>query len=162
MRKITIRQLVCIAILFALITLISVAIYLQQKTETISVAKPVESFLTEFLDPNYETTSEHSVFAFYFSEWTVENSEELENSFADVMTLWSAGYTSFELEAISNNFCIIRLYSESGDLIPPPIGFWYVLTFDGSKIKTWEVCRLQPFSRYDSEFSTFWEALYGY
>lgn len=163
MGKVTTRQLVCLGILLALIVLVGCLVFLINRPERgPEVAEPVVLFLNEFLDPNYSTTSQHSVFASYFEEWDADAPNSLEEIFVGVMKLWSPGYTTFEVEPISDSFCIVRLYTDDGTFVAPPIGFWYTLTSDGLKISDWEICRLQPFSRYDDEFSVLWEGLYGY
>lgn len=163
MGKVTTRQLVCLGILLALIVLVGCLVFLINRPERgPEVAEPVVLFLNEFLDPNYSTTSQHSVFASYFEEWDADDPNSLEEIFVGVMKLWSPGYTTFEVEPISDSFCIVRLYTDDGTFVAPPIGFWYTLTSDGLKISDWEICRLQPFSRYDDEFSVLWEGLYGY
>lgn len=163
MGKVTTRQLICLGVLLALIVLVGCLVFVLNRHDgDPEVAEPVVLFLNEFLDPNYSSTEEHSVFASYFAEWDAEDPDALETTFVDVMKLWSPGYRSFELEAVSDNFCIVRLYTEDGEFVAPPIGFWYTITADGLKIDNWEICRLQPFSRYDEEFSVLWEGLYGY
>lgn len=139
---------VCIVVLAAIIRLL----WLHNAPAQQPVA--VSEFIAEYFDPNYVSTEEDNVFEKYFEE-----SEEVEYAFDEVCKMWSPGYTAYTVETVGDGFTIIRLFDVDGVQINPPIGFWYRCD---NKITWWRIGRLQPFSRYDSEFSTLWEGLYGW
>lgn len=133
------------------------------------VPETIEQFLSEYFSDDFRFFEGTNAFYRYFKslegqtpetvgEWGVAPEEE---AFKDVTeSLLDGGIEAvgeYTVTPVSDSFCIIRMYyATSGELIAPPVGFWYKLTADGTKIEDYAIARLQPFSRYDSEFSEDW------
>ena len=72
-------------------------------------------------------------------------------AFYDTLIVGSGDVASYTCTPITNNFCVVRLYDADGHLLPCPIGVWYKV--ECGMIVSYKVCRMQPFSTLDEEFS---------
>ena len=113
----------------------------------------VEEFFSEYLAPGYISTDTYNAFSNYFVIASKDELRNVELEFTKIIMHYRGAMNSFKLEGISNNFCIIRFYNDSGDLVTPPVGFWYVLDDSSIRILEWRLAVLQPFSRMDAEYS---------
>lgn len=164
----SLRQLVVVAILAAMlllaVVLLGVRLY---KPPAEEMPEVISNFLSEYLAEGYVTTEDSNVFHNYFDCLTEEElaaepgAGETELAFDQVFKIYSYGRKSYKAVQASPGFVIVRLFDENEELMTPPIGFWYRLSADDSKISEWRIGRLQPFSRYDTEYSELWEELYG-
>lgn len=151
-----VNLLVAICILVALCLLSTALIVIDRLNTDVDPETPTvaEEFIATYFQPNYATTDELDIFYECFAD-----SEGVEEKFTEVCRMWSPGAVSFEVTTVSPNFSIIKMYDQDGGQITPPIGFWYECS---DKITSWWIGRLQPFSRYDPEYSQLWEGLYGW
>lgn len=159
--KVSIRQTFAIALLLCLIAVTGytlVSRLLDTKTEKLPVV--VDKFLNTYLSPGYLTTETDNVFCEYF-DTSYSDYSEIENEFNLVFKSYSFDRVSYTLQLEARNFVIIRYYDGDSNLLTPPIGFWFKLSHDKSKIVNWKIGRLQPFSKFDSEYSEVWEDMYA-
>lgn len=145
---------VCILALLCIFVAVLICVKLFERSQTVDTPEIVSDFISVYFSPDYETTDDLDIFSQCF-----EDPSGVENKFTEVCKMWSPGAESFEVRAVSNTFSIIRMYDRDGNQLTPPIGFWYTCS---DKIDSWWVGRLQPFSRYDPEYSPLWEGLYGW
>lgn len=118
----------------------------------------VVDFLNDFIVPGRDRSVDADIINQYFElEQPDTNEDYTTYTFGRVIFYYDFGFQSFELEQVSDGFVEIRLLDAEGNLLPPPIGFWYELSPNGSKIVEWAICRLQPFSALDEEYSEVWE-----
>lgn len=154
-------------LLVVYIAILSILLYLvsgRASSEDVPSLPPgVESFLDELFYGGFEFYSDDDLFCRYFNvSGDPDCSIVEENFFSTVAWFLDNGFADVKeisIDVVSESFCIIRMYADSGKtLIPPPVGFWYKVNADG-KIVDYALARLLPFSRYDSEFSEDWYAI---
>ena len=138
------------------------------KQKVPEIPATVTAFWDEYFGDDFEFYTEGNAFYKYFKslegatpdtvgEWGVSPEEDAFSMVTESML--EGGITvvdHYEMEPISSNFCIIRLYREDDTPINPPVGFWFKLTADGKKFEDYCLARLLPYSRYDEEFSEDW------
>lgn len=166
--KVRPRQIVALvtAIILTFVVSAVLAIRAPRKKPTV-IPGVISDFLSEYLASDYVLTEDNNVFYKYFTALADEaNRAELgesyeEYTFERVFKSYDFGVNSYSIELVSKNFVIIRLYSSDGELLPPPVGFWFKLSRNRKSIDDWRIGRLQPFSTYDAEYSEVWDATYS-
>ena len=115
----------------------------------------VREFFQEYLSSDRDRSSDEGLIEKYFDTTSTPeawgNYEEY--TLARMFYERADEFYSFEIEDIAPGFVKISLVQESGEWITPPIGFWYKINNVTSKIGEWGIGHLQPFSRYDTEYS---------
>lgn len=64
--------------------------------------------------------------------------------------------SDYQIKYRSDSYIELVLLDENQQEIFPRVGFFYKLSANKKKIADYSICRLQPFSRYDKEFSELW------
>lgn len=83
--------------------------------------------------------------------------QDLQN-FTEVLTPRDdAVVGDYEITIVTDRFVEIVLLDAKGRPLYPRVGLVYELTDDGLFIKNYTLGRLQPFSRYDEEYSSLWK-----
>lgn len=67
-----------------------------------------------------------------------------------------AEVSAYELSNSEDGYIEVTMYDEEGSPVYPRFGFFYKLTEDESKIDSYVMVRLQPFSRLNEEYSKEW------
>lgn len=171
----TVRQYVAIAILLALFvgfvvgTIVVRLRTVAKDTDEVEVPAVVTDFLHRYVQEGYEDYSEeNNPFFDTFLELDGRSpagepgSSEPEDQFFTIFKFMLDGkLRSYSLEPIADDFVIIKVYDADGKVVNPPVGFWYtvVSTPKGDRIGDWYLARLQPFSRYDEEYSEGWNEI---
>lgn len=130
---------------------------------------PAPAIITEFLDAfiveDYQPAK--SLRLFYDTFYSLRDEELPEDAslmdyysteqdlFEQVFYHFSPGFTGYELEQVATGFVKVTPIKLDGTLDYPSVGLWY--TVKGKRIDTWRIARLQPFSRYDEEYSDDWQ-----
>lgn len=111
--------------------------------------------LETYLTPGYSHVTGNEIFYSSFRELEFEDkspgSSKVEIAFDSVFKSYG-NFASYEIQPVSNDFIIVRLYGLDGKLDPPLVGFWFK-TDSSDRISNWSISRLQPFSRYDEEYA---------
>ena len=161
----TVKQKFTIALQIVLLLVIIVLHINFDRPKSSEVPEVVVQMFSEFLAPTDHADAPLVDFSKYIrgasaDPGTLSDGLSLENFvFQDVCYKLVTSFDEFKLEGVSPGFCKIYLY-ENGELLPPPIGFWYTIG-DDNLIIDWKLGRLLPFSRHDSEYSESWGDLYG-
>lgn len=115
------------------------------------VPSVVSSVVTEILE------GDQDIAPFFVDTITEETVEDFDYVFMSYM----AEYGDHSIESVSDDFCVVSITDPEGNPVNPPVGFWYTLAEDDTKVAEWYIGRLQPLSKYDSEFSQVWEDTHG-
>ncbi len=98
-----------------------------------------------------------------YSEYATEieandmQEQDLQNFLDVLMPRDGTQVAGFEVTAMMNNFVEVTLMDEEGRPLYPRVGLAYKLTPNGVFITDYTLGRLQPFSRYDEEYSDLWK-----
>jgi len=129
----------------------------------------IDKFVAELFSDKYDPYIEgdSNIYARYFKEYsegdftaqTLEETEVQRNIERAFLYLNGQQCSRWESVQVSSNFKVFYLFDEKDELLPPPVGFWYLV--ENNEIVEYYVARLLPFSRYDSEYSELWSKTYG-
>lgn len=153
-------HIVVLLSLVAVVSTVYVALFavIQNKSAPATVPPVVSSFLDVLIrEGDYETaldtylvTSEGgSVIAgdSMNSDWV---------NFDLILNSYSPGVCDYEIRRVEKNYIEFILLTADKEVYYPAVGFAYRLTNDGAKIEDYTLCRLQPFSQRDAEYSEYW------
>lgn len=114
------------------------------------------SFLDTYFKGSGRSDSERETeLSVYFADGEIS---EIISDLDLVCFTYSNSWRTYTAELVSPGFAIVRLQDQDGNDINPPIGFWFKIDSSSGTFEEWRVGRLQPFSRYDEEYSEVWDA----
>lgn len=152
----------CVA-LFAFSAICGSALYRHRAEQQLSKRTDSVPAIVEKLIDNYmeQVVTAEVVGPFPFEEY-IHGAEVQFDNFHDGMTaeteafynailVGSGGATTAKCIPVTNNFCIVMLYDAEGNFVPCPVGLWFKTR--GEEITSYRICKLQPFSTLDAEYS---------
>lgn len=155
--------LVCLILATVASFVAAVMTWQSRKSPELSVPNTVTEVLDTFVlsdsDVGMDGLDDDEWFRAHFEDTSDDSIESINFYFVQSMREFVDGVTSYEVEPVTENFIVIRAYDDTGNLVPPPMGLWYKLSKDG-RISEWHVGRLQPFSRYDADWSEVFDSVY--
>lgn len=120
---------------------------------SVQVNSVVGRFFAEYLSPGYISSGESNAFSNYFDTTSGVTWRDIELDFTKITMHYRADMDSYVIEPVAEGFYIIKIYDENHELVKPLIGFWFTLNGSETRIDSWRLAVLQPFSKLDSEYS---------